>query len=370
MSIHLAIILSSISILTALSMLIINRKILTRIGISTLALFVLILTGCSYHNENEPKAKKADDEKQVIVIHENKEENVKQPFLKEIDPYVIRDDFKGNISKEEIESYKQIIDAILNYQASITLNTDMYSNILLDYLIDASPYANLVKNTHFDDTYQTMYIDYNYSKDKHAHAINVIHDFYYDLINNHIEKDMNDVDKTLMIYQCIGNYMSYDYDWYERFINSEDPYHFPEIKVVEGIKRKKGVCHTYCYMMQFALQQLGIENILVQGLYNDNYDDQHMWMMVKLNQHYYHIDPTWDDQNEDGNVSLQYFGLSDQQREAQGFTMRSGYYNVEYGEILCENTDFDNLHNVKSYTYKGNHKWLMKADEGSFDYET
>ena len=394
MSALLAIILSSISISVALSMLVSKRKIIMKIGISMLAVLVLVLTGCSYHqpSETSPNVKKdeitiikeVDDEvdhnqtkeeskPKQIADHKEEKERTKphqgDEVFHRINPYVIRDDFKNNITEAEKHSFHQVIDAIMHHEESVTLQTNMYSNILIDYLIDSHPYMNLVKETQFDDTYQCIHIQYVYNEKEHQEKLALINDFFQNLLNNNIKKGMNDVDKTLAVYQAVGSSICYDYDWYERFCETDDPYHFPEISVLEAIETKKGVCHTYTYLMQFALQQLYIEALPVEGVSGDRVIDSHMWLMVKLDDAYYHLDPTWDDQDDKG-IGLCYFGLTDQQRKEQGFTLRSGCYNVEMGDIVCTSKRFAKLQTVTSYRYLKDHQWQMTTEDGQFIYDT
>ena len=75
---------------------------------------------------------------------------------------------------------------------------------------------------------------------------------------------------------------------------SDDKYLFPDIEVYDALKSNKGVCHSYTYLCQFALEQLGIECIRVDGLMKEDPDIGHMWLLVKLDGKFYHCDPTWD----------------------------------------------------------------------------
>ncbi|WP_341300154.1 transglutaminase domain-containing protein [Lysinibacillus sp. FSL H8-0500] len=78
------------------------------------------------------------------------------------------------------------------------------------------------------------------------------------------------------------------------------------------LKENKGVCQAYALVLYRMLEMLGFEVRYVPG----NAGEQlHAWVLVKLEQDWYHIDVTWDDPLPDrkGEVRYQYFLLSDRQ---------------------------------------------------------
>lgn len=58
----------------------------------------------------------------------------------------------------------------------------------------------------------------------------------------------------------------------------------------------QAVCEGYARGMQLLLQRAGLDCSLVTGTNENN--DPHMWNLVTVNGRNYHLDPTWDDVNE------------------------------------------------------------------------
>lgn len=54
----------------------------------------------------------------------------------------------------------------------------------------------------------------------------------------------------------------------------------------------RSVCNGYAKSLQYLLQKLGIQCVLVTGYANN---ERHAWNIVRINGKYYHIDPTWGD---------------------------------------------------------------------------
>ncbi|GLC88135.1 transglutaminase domain-containing protein [Lysinibacillus piscis] len=78
------------------------------------------------------------------------------------------------------------------------------------------------------------------------------------------------------------------------------------------LTEKKGVCQAYALTLYRMLEMLGVDVRYVPGTANNQL---HAWVLVKLQQAWYHIDVTWDDPlpNRQGEVQYQYFLVSDQQ---------------------------------------------------------
>ncbi|MDD1503878.1 transglutaminase domain-containing protein [Lysinibacillus sp. CNPSo 3705] len=78
------------------------------------------------------------------------------------------------------------------------------------------------------------------------------------------------------------------------------------------LTENKGVCQAYALVLYRMLEKLGFEVQYVPG----NVGEQlHAWVLVKLDNEWYHIDVTWDDPLPDrkGEVRYHYFLVSDRQ---------------------------------------------------------
>ncbi len=74
------------------------------------------------------------------------------------------------------------------------------------------------------------------------------------------------------------------------------------------LKDGEGVCDAYTKLMGLLLTEVGIENIYVIGKVTPtaikNGEENHSWLLVKLNGNYYHLDPTFNDNDRDLNYLL------------------------------------------------------------------
>lgn len=72
---------------------------------------------------------------------------------------------------------------------------------------------------------------------------------------------------------------------------------------------KKAVCEGYTKSMQYLLKLLGIKTITVNG-YSKN--ELHQWCIVNIDDNWYHLDPTWDDRDDEGGeIIYTYFNVTD-----------------------------------------------------------
>lgn len=69
----------------------------------------------------------------------------------------------------------------------------------------------------------------------------------------------------------------------------------------------EAVCEGYAKSMQILLTRTGIPCCTVRG---DAAGIAHMWNVVQLGGEWYHLDPTWDDNDKDGNINYEYFNLT------------------------------------------------------------
>ncbi|MBQ7654489.1 MAG: hypothetical protein IJS17_05395 [Clostridia bacterium] len=77
---------------------------------------------------------------------------------------------------------------------------------------------------------------------------------------------------------------------------------------------KSASCEGYAKAMKRLLEKCSIECILAIGkvVNEQGADEGHMWDIVKINGKYYHLDPTWDDNNNDNSrLTYTYFNDND-----------------------------------------------------------
>ena len=68
----------------------------------------------------------------------------------------------------------------------------------------------------------------------------------------------------------------------------------------------EAVCEGYAKAMQILLSKAGIPCLTLRG---ESSGVSHMWNIVELNNEWYHLDATWDDNDKDGFIIYEYFNL-------------------------------------------------------------
>lgn len=71
---------------------------------------------------------------------------------------------------------------------------------------------------------------------------------------------------------------------------------------------KNAVCEGYSKAFALLCSKSGINSFLVRGV---SKEQNHMWNTVNIDNAWYNIDVTWDDQNINGNPTYSYFNLTD-----------------------------------------------------------
>lgn len=282
-------------------------------------------------------------------------EKPQKPLFTEIDHYVINPVVNSFLSEEGKAVYPALIDGILNRQEEIRLTDDYDTNLALMLAARYTPYYFLVEDDTFTRDHKSVRFTYAYNAEEQREKAAYIDQEYLNILNSCITPEMNDVERTLAVYGYFGSRISYDYAWLDELDMAEDKYLFPDIEVYDALKTNRGVCHSYTYLCEFALDQLGIECIRVDGLMKDEPDTGHMWLMVKLDGKYYHCDPTWDSHG-DGTCGLEYFGMTDEERDASGIDMESVMVDSAYGDVTANSVRFDDLHDITSFTMDAEHR--------------
>lgn len=119
-----------------------------------------------------------------------------------------------------------------------------------------------------------------------------------------LPKDLSEYEREKFIHDKLLTDCSYAKDTDN---SKENPNAFT---IYGALVENYAVCEGYTRAMQYLLKLVGIEAIPVNG-YSKN--ELHQWCMVKIEDDWYHLDPTWNDkESEDGESILYlYFNVAD-----------------------------------------------------------
>ncbi|WDV45688.1 S-layer homology domain-containing protein [Clostridiaceae bacterium M8S5] len=148
-----------------------------------------------------------------------------------------------------------------------------------------------------------------YSPDKEKSIFNDVID---DILRKIIDSKMSDLQKEKAIHDyIINNTVYYKYD--KDSIKDIPEYcHTAYGVLIYGT----GVCDGYAEATNVLLNRVGIESKLVFGhaKNKDNTDTiGHAWNLVKIDGKYYHLDVTWDDDDENQKACYDFFNLTDEE---------------------------------------------------------
>ncbi|MBR5578733.1 MAG: chitobiase/beta-hexosaminidase C-terminal domain-containing protein [Lachnospiraceae bacterium] len=152
-----------------------------------------------------------------------------------------------------------------------------------------------------------------------------------------IEPGMTDLEKAIALHDYIILNTAYDYD--SLLANNVPKVSYSAYGVlVNGV----AVCNGYALAYKYLCELQGIECLMVTS---DSMN--HAWNLIKLGDHYYHVDATWDDPTRDllGRVRHFYMFSSDasfqQDKEHYGWQVMK---NASMADIKATDTTYDNYY--------------------------
>ncbi len=284
------------------------------------------------------------------------------PLVAEINPYVLELDDTAYITAEEFACYCRALDAIFARVEEIDLLPDYDANLHVFGALQNNPFFFLVEDTKFTRDHTALRVAYAYSAEEQQEMVDYVNGEYLAMFAEILEPDMSDLEKVLAVHHYFCQRIRYDYAYLEDLSLSSEKFLYPEIEVYQALKTGEGVCHSYTYLCEFALQQLGIDCLRLSAEMASG-DSAHMWLAVRLDGEWYHVDPTWD--SEIDYVSLRCFGMTDEERVAGGVVNE---WNIDvdlaFGWIYCTSERFAPLHDIYDYRMLGGHKlqaWRIGA---------
>lgn len=293
---------------------------------------------------------------------------VEAPIITAIDPYVVKADVRSYLTDVSMAGYRKLIDGVFAREKRVELSKDFDANLQSLGALQGSPYFFFVDKFEFTNKNTAMKLTYKYPAEEQSRMRAFIDGEYLALLNEIIRPGMNELEKVLAVYRYFGLRIQYNYDWLEAFRVSDDKFQYPGIEMYEALSTNRGVCHSYTYLCEFALQQLGIECLRFTGEMRD-IDEGHMWLVVRIDGEYHHCDLTWDSHG--GFVGLEYFGMTDRERRDSGVVNFEICYDLSYGEVKCDSEAFRDFRGVVGFDFAEGvpHRLILHygGEDGEYD---
>lgn len=243
-------------------------------------------------------------------------------------PYVRMADVQAY--EPENSGYDRLVSGILHREKEIFFLSEKEWNKANYGTWPGFPLMSLIETSKYDAKTQKAYITYAYEEETHRQII----DSFAEEINFALEFCLKDVhgeeEKALMIYTYVISNFSY----------------------LPG--EENDLCHTFLSRMgadeeiagvyAYLLMQAGITCWEICGVTENN--EGHNWVLVKLGDQYFHCDPGYEIQKNQGK-KLEYFGMTDNERLQSNILQPFGTgSNFWYTEKVpnCNDDRFQSLH--------------------------
>lgn len=148
------------------------------------------------------------------------------------------------------------------------------------------------------------------------------------ILNDVLEDDYSDIEKTLALYEFLTEYAVYDYDMAEHNEERTD-----EQTSYRVLMEHQGICGEIAQLYQYLALQCGVDMDESVGAPVQPGEDMHAWDYVKIGGVGYLVDATWG-MTDNRAPALGYFLFTDERRENRdGYSIESfdiGFYGL-YG---------------------------------------
>lgn len=238
-----------------------------------------------------------------------------------------------SLSEELKDSYITLYYSALEFEESckVQITEKDLLTVIDAILYDNSEIFWLTGNCTYyvNEGYIDVVQEYRYTEDEAEQISKKLDDKIDDIISE-MPKYETDFEKELYLHDYVCDNTVYDET------TMETTGHTAHSSLLDG----KTVCEGYARAVQLLLDEVGIENYLIIGdASDDNSSDLHMWNIVKIDEHYYHLDPTWNDGAFTDAQGYFYFNVPDTyiMRTHSDFNIQNtgcSYNNANYFEMM------------------------------------
>lgn len=232
--------------------------------------------------------------------------------------FAIPDAILPCLTTADCEAYVRIVNAFMNYESSVTVESDTGFLSVLELVELCFPvfYADVYDSSISIDG-NTISWEYNASREDHEAYIDRFEEntlSYLSLVREGgAAANASEIMKILTLYSDFCADICYSYE-------SQDFFH-GDIELTEAeyknhcfdaLYDNTGVCWCYARAYAFLLNQIGVEAITVCA---DGGIGHHEWTMFRYDGSWFFADPTWDMNSS----SIFYFGMTTKARESADY---------------------------------------------------
>lgn len=192
------------------------------------------------------------------------------------------------LDEEKQRLYLEMLDAMTNMECDVCLSTvdksvldQVFSCVMNDhpelFYVEGYQYTEYT----FGSTTTTITFSGTYSMTKEQ----------AEQTKGMIEQKLEDCFRQVPLNEDEYNTVKFLYEWlinnteYDKTVENNQ-------NICSVFLQGRSVCQGYAKAMQYMLQKAGIQCLLVTGFTNG---ERHGWNLVRVNDAYYYLDPTWGD---------------------------------------------------------------------------
>ena len=123
---------------------------------------------------------------------------------------------------------------------------------------------------------------------KRLNAIHSVANAFYTTVPD----GLSAFEREVMVHDFLIDHVEYDKDVDTINLDNNNP---DTYTAYGALVNKVSVCEGYVRAFQMLLNGLGVECV---GVIGESHDQMHIWNAVKLDESWYYVDPTWDDQEQ------------------------------------------------------------------------
>lgn len=242
-----------------------------------------------------------------------------------------------DLSVEEKQTlYRELTDrmrtALLAGEYEIdTSDLNLSSTFFLNDIYYSLPYFGKgIYPIYYDTDSQTMAFVNTHELDETTELVGIV-DQRLAEIDALMTDGMTDAEKALAIHDYLTYHFEYDYENYKNGTIPNESY-----KCGGLLMNGTGVCNAYAYAYEYLLTREGVDCQVTSS-----YSMSHAWNIVKIGDHYYHVDCTWDDPVPDkfGQIRHTYFLVSD-----TAMQNNLNHYGWDRTDLVCDDTSYDSAY--------------------------
>ena len=213
-------------------------------------------------------------------------------------------------------------EAILEERYSTLSLTDNDIKIIFTSYRNDHPFYYFIRNSYSYGTYFKLYVDDDVLNDdtRRQYDKNII-----EMVDEYVGYSAlktTEYEKAKIVHDLIVRDMEYAYD------SNGNPLEASYAHTVVGPSTYgTGVCESYSRLYEMVMNVIGIECVFISGTgVTTTGSEAHAWNIVKINNNWYYLDMTWDDNMSSTNTVYYYFLVAEGEVTTDGLTFSQQHY--------------------------------------------